>query len=73
MSAVLKRLTPGRYAEFVTLFEQHADVPHLVVTFLAVLELARERLVGITQAEPYAPIYIQLQSEPAFVLEGEIE
>jgi segregation and condensation protein A len=47
----------------------HADVPHLVVTFLALLELARERLVSIAQAEPYAPIYVQLTAGPGFVLE----
>jgi segregation and condensation protein A len=32
----------------------------LVVTFLAMLELAREHLVEITQAECFAPIYIKL-------------
>ena len=32
----------------------------LVVHFLALLELARESLVEITQAEPYAPIYVRL-------------
>ena len=36
---------------------------HLVVTFLALLELAREQLVDIAQAEPYAPIYVQLKAE----------
>ena len=43
-------------------------MPHLVVTFLALLELAREQLVAITQAEPYAPIYVQLTGSPGFVL-----
>ena len=36
----------------------HADVAHLVVTFLAMLELAREQLVSIAQTEPYAPIHV---------------
>ena len=71
MSRILKRLEPTRYAEFTALFSEHADVAHLVVTFLALLELARERLVTLAQAEPYAPIYVQLRAGPVFVLEGE--
>jgi segregation and condensation protein A len=73
MSSLLKRLEIGRFAEFTTLFSEHADVPHLVVTFLALLELTRERLVEIAQAEPYAPIYVQLQGERAFALDAEFE
>ena len=68
MSRILKMLEPARFAEFTTLFARHADVPHLIVTFLALLELAREQLVAIAQAEPYAPIYAQLTSGPAFAL-----
>ncbi|MEO8346166.1 MAG: ScpA family protein [Betaproteobacteria bacterium] len=68
MSRILKLLAPSKYAEFTALFSEHADVPHLVVTFLAMLELAREHLVSVAQAEPYAPIYVQLKGEPAFAL-----
>ncbi len=68
MSRVLKMLEPSRYAAFTALFHEHADVPHLVVTFLALLELAREQLVSIAQAEPYAPIYVQLTGGPGFAL-----
>jgi segregation and condensation protein A len=35
-------------------------IPVIVVHFLALLELAREGLVDITQAAPFAPIYIRL-------------
>ena len=73
MSRVLKVLEPARYAEFTALFARHADVPHLIVTFLALLELARERLVEIAQAEPYAPIYVRIQSERAFALASDTE
>ncbi len=68
MSRVLKILEPARYAEFTNLFAAHADVAHLIVTFLALLELAREQLIAIAQAEPFAPIYVQLQGERAFAL-----
>jgi len=68
MSRILKVLEPSRFAEFTTLFSVNADVAHLVVTFLALLELAREQLVTIAQTEPYAPIYAQLTGGPDFVL-----
>ena len=68
MSRILKRLASGRYAEFTTLFAEHADVPHLIVTFLALLELAREQLVDLTQAEGYAPIHVHAKGEAQFSL-----
>jgi segregation and condensation protein A len=68
MSRVLKALPAGRFIEFVELFAPHADVPHLIVTFLALLELAREQLIDIAQAEAFAPIYVNVRGERAFVL-----
>jgi segregation and condensation protein A len=73
MSRLLKALAPSRFLEFTALFAAHADVPHLIVTFLAVLELARECLVEVAQAEPYAPIYVQLKGAAPFALAGEAE
>jgi segregation and condensation protein A len=50
--------------EFSELFMERiheGDGPAVVVVhFLAMLELARETLLEITQAEPYAPIYVRL-------------
>jgi len=71
MIRLLKVLQPGRFFEFTTLFEEPGDLPRLVVTFLAILELAREQLLDVAQAEPYAPIYVQRKGDPAFVLEAE--
>ncbi len=68
MSRVLKAVERGRFAEFTTLFAEHADIPHLVVTFLALLELAREQLIEVAQAEPFAPIYVQSKGERPFAL-----
>jgi len=73
MSRMLKALEPTRYAEFTSLFVGHADIAHLVVTFLAILELAREQLIAIAQAEPYAPIHVQLTGEQGFALAAEFE
>jgi segregation and condensation protein A len=46
--------------EFSELFEPERGVAVLVVTFLALLELARELLIEITQSESFAPIYVKL-------------
>ena len=73
MSRLLKVLKPARFLEFTALFAAHADVPHLIVTFLALLELAREQLVSVTQAEPFAPIYAQLRGEAPFALAADPE
>jgi len=64
MTHILRRLTNVRFVEFGELFmtriEEGAPVAVVVVHFLALLELARESLLDITQAEPYAPIYVRL-------------
>jgi segregation and condensation protein A len=73
MSRLLKLLERGRFFEFSALFEERLDVPRLIVTFLAILELAREQLLEIDQGQPYAPIYVRRKGDPAFVLEAESE
>ena len=60
MSAILRALQEHRVLEFGELFQPERGVPVLVVTFLALLELARELLIEITQAECFAPIYVKL-------------
>ena len=63
MSYLLRKLKPGLHVEFVQLFEETATVPLVVVTFLAILELARERLISVAQTEPFSPIYVQLAGD----------
>ena len=65
MSIVLKRLQGRRFAPFEDLFDPARGVPVLVVTLIALLELAKESLVEVTQAEAYAPIYVRLAFTPA--------
>jgi segregation and condensation protein A len=65
MSHVLKRLQGERFVEFEDLFDVTRGVPVMVVTFIAMLELARERLLELTQAEAFAPIYVRLAYTPA--------
>ncbi|HQY09167.1 MAG: segregation/condensation protein A [Leptothrix sp. (in: Bacteria)] len=65
MSQILRRLQGQRFLEFHDMFEPQRGPQVLVVTFIAMLELARERLLELTQAEAYAPIYVRLAYQPA--------
>jgi segregation and condensation protein A len=65
MSLILKRLQGSRFVEFSDLFDHARGTAVAVVHFLALLELAREALIDITQAAPYAPIYVRLAYTPA--------
>ncbi|NTV10916.1 MAG: segregation/condensation protein A [Zoogloea sp.] len=60
MATMLRRLSGGAFVVFDTLFEPAAGVAGLVVSFLAMLELVKERLVVVTQNEAFAPIYVKL-------------
>ncbi|MFL6674525.1 MAG: segregation and condensation protein A [Massilia sp.] len=65
MSAILRTLQAQRFVEFGELFAGQHGVPIVVVHFVAMLELAKETLIEITQAEPFAPIYVRLAYSPA--------
>ena len=65
MSLVLRRLQGQRFVVFEDLFDLTRGPQVLVVSFIAMLELARERLLEITQAEAFAPIYVRLAYQPS--------
>jgi segregation and condensation protein A len=65
MSIVLRHLQGHKFVEFEKLFDPSKGAPVLVVTFIALLELAKETLIEITQAEAFAPIYVRLAYSPA--------
>ena len=60
MGIVLRCLQGQKFVEFEKLFDPQQGAPVLVVTFLALLELGKETLIEITQAESFAPIYVRL-------------
>jgi len=64
MGMVLRALQGKRFVEFEHLFDTSKGAPVLVVTFIALLELAKETLLDITQAEAFAPIYVRLAYQP---------
>jgi segregation and condensation protein A len=65
MTIVLRALQGRRFALFEELFDVTSGAPVVVVTFIALLELAREHLLEVTQAEAFAPIYVRLAYQPA--------
>ncbi|WP_114689887.1 segregation and condensation protein A [Polynucleobacter necessarius] len=68
MTRILRRLQSTKFVEFGELLEDAIKsgkgIPVVIVNFIAMLELSREALVEITQAEPYAPIYVRLAYTP---------
>lgn len=59
MSQVLRDLRAQEQAEFYDLFSPTATVAEVVVTFLAILELAKELLVEISQSQDFGIIYVR--------------
>ena len=64
MTGILRRLQSAKFVEFQDLFDPSRGVPVVVVNFIALLELAKETLIEITQAEAFAPIYVRLAYSP---------
>ena len=64
MSIVLRKLQGRKFLEFEDLFDPTRGMPVLVVTFIALLELSKEGLLEVTQAEAFAPIYVRLAYTP---------
>jgi segregation and condensation protein A len=59
MSEVLAALEGGGLVEFIRLFRPEEGRLGVTVTFVAILELLREQLVDIVQAEPYQPLHLR--------------
>lgn len=65
MSRILRHLNGLGFVRFDELFQPEEGVAVVVVSFLAVLELARESLIDITQSAPFELIYVKLrEAEP---------
>ena len=60
MADVLSSLTASAFVDFVQLFRAAEGRSGVTVTFVAILELLREGLIEIAQAEAYAPLHVRL-------------
>ena len=59
MSDILSALESSSFVEFVRLFRPEEGRMGVTVTFVAILELVREGLIDIVQAEPFAPLHVR--------------
>ncbi len=59
MSDVLALVQDGEFHDFSALFDPSEGRVGVVVTFLAILELLKEQLLELVQAEPYAPMHLR--------------
>jgi segregation and condensation protein A len=59
MSDILAALGAGGFLPFTELFRPQEGRMGVTVTFVAILELMREGLIDIVQAQPYAPLHVR--------------
>ncbi|MFT7412497.1 MAG: segregation and condensation protein A [Paraglaciecola sp.] len=60
MSLILQQISSEHFTSFDELFQASEGKAGVVVTFLAILELAKESLIELVQAQPYANIHIRV-------------
>jgi segregation and condensation protein A len=65
MSEVLSKLETGELVGFMTLFNPEEGKMGVTVTFVALLELMREGLIEVVQAEAYSPLHVRLAPRQA--------
>ena len=63
MSDIVARCAASRFVEFVQLFRPEEGRMGVAVTFIAILELVREGLIEIVQAEPFAPLHVRARRQ----------
>jgi len=59
MTQVLTALQGDEFVEFTSLFAAQEGRDGVIVTFIAVLELLKDRMIDIVQSEIFAPIYVK--------------
>ena len=75
MSSVLSKVNSTHFTSFTDLFTVEEGRMGVVVSFLAILELVKESLLELTQAEPYAPIHVKAATraeETAGVIDADL-
>jgi segregation and condensation protein A len=59
MTQVLARLSPDSFTSFTSLFTVEEGRRGVVVTFMAILELMKQSMIEMIQAEPFGPIHVK--------------
>ncbi len=67
MSEILTRIKTGSFTGFAELFDPEEGRMGVAVTFIAVLELLRESVIEVVQAEEFAPLHVRVASSVRLV------
>lgn len=73
MSEILSRIKAGSFTGFAELFDPEEGRMGVAVTFIAVLELLRESVIEVAQADAYAPLHVRAASSVRLVANDGIE
>ena len=68
MSSILRKLLLNDFLEFSALFGETPTREKALVCYLAILELAKEHMIRITQPAPFAPIWLTAQKTDSLLL-----
>jgi len=71
MSEVLTRVKTGNFTSFADLFDPEEGRMGVAVTFIAILELLKETLIEVVQADEYAPLHVRAASSVRLVEDSE--
>ena len=71
MSEILDRLKTGQFSGFADLFDPEEGRMGVAVTFIAILELLKESIIEVVQAEEFAPLHIRAASSVRLVEDEE--
>jgi len=63
MSIVLDKISSEKFTPFSELFDFEEGRDGVVVTFMAILELLKQSMLELVQAEAFAPIHVKAHSE----------
>ncbi|MGR8929035.1 MAG: segregation and condensation protein A [Gammaproteobacteria bacterium] len=65
MATILEKLNRTNQLSFAACFTRSEGKNGVVVAFLALLELSKERIIDIVQPDPYADIYVRIRANSA--------
>ena len=71
MSEILTRIKAGQFTGFADLFDAEEGRMGVAVTFIAILELLKESIIEVVQAEEFAPLHIRAASSVRLVEDEE--
>jgi len=70
MSEILTRINANTFASFIALFDPSEGRHGVTVTFMAILELLRESLIEVVQAEEFSAIHVRAAATVRLVATG---